>query len=221
MKDLFDPEDYLLISGIQHFVFCKHQWGLIHLEGIWEDNALTEEGRELHEKADNPELKESRKQTFISRGIEVISNKLKIRGRIDVIEFNKSNEGIKIKSKEGCYTPTIIEYKRGKPKLGLEDKAQLCALAMAFEEMKNIYMDYGYLFYFQTNHREKVLFDSQLRGYVENVINEMLNYSNLKFTPKPEKSKKCNGCSLKNECSKNFFNKNVNKYLNSFYKDLL
>lgn len=213
-----DSEDYLLISGIQHFVFCKHQWGLIHLEGIWEDNELTEEGRELHERADNSEFVETRRDKFISRGIEVISHDLKIKGKIDVIEFQKETHGIEVEGRLGSYCPTIIEYKRGKPKFGMEDKAQLCALAMAFEEMKKVTLECGFLFYFQTNHREKVLFDDELRTLVKNTISEMFEFSKTKTTPKPEKSKKCNGCSLKEDCTKNYYKKNIKNYLNSFYE---
>lgn len=31
MKE-YSEEDYLMISGIQHFVFCRRQWALIHVE---------------------------------------------------------------------------------------------------------------------------------------------------------------------------------------------
>ena len=45
------PEDeYLMISGIQHFAFCRRQWALIHIEQDWEENLRTAEGRILHEK---------------------------------------------------------------------------------------------------------------------------------------------------------------------------
>lgn len=46
------PEDeYLMISGIQHFAFCRRQWALIHIEQVWQENLRTAEGRILHENA--------------------------------------------------------------------------------------------------------------------------------------------------------------------------
>lgn len=39
------PDDYLLMSGIQHFCFCRRQWALIHLEQQWSENLRTAEGR--------------------------------------------------------------------------------------------------------------------------------------------------------------------------------
>ena len=34
-------EEYLMISGIQHFKFCRRQWALIHIEQQWEENIHT------------------------------------------------------------------------------------------------------------------------------------------------------------------------------------
>lgn len=50
----YEEEDFLLISGIQHFQFCKRQWALIHVEQQWEENVLTVEGQYLHQKAVSP-----------------------------------------------------------------------------------------------------------------------------------------------------------------------
>ncbi len=37
----YSEDDYLLLSGIQHYAFCRRQWALIHIEGLWCENALT------------------------------------------------------------------------------------------------------------------------------------------------------------------------------------
>ncbi len=55
-------EEYLMLSGIQHFQFCKRQWALIHIEQQWEENVRTIEGHYLHKKADNPFVREKRKE---------------------------------------------------------------------------------------------------------------------------------------------------------------
>lgn len=33
----FKEEDYLQLSGLQHFAFCHRQWALIHIEDQWEE----------------------------------------------------------------------------------------------------------------------------------------------------------------------------------------
>ncbi|MDU4715833.1 MAG: Dna2/Cas4 domain-containing protein, partial [Anaerococcus sp.] len=37
---MYGIDDYLMLSGIQHFLFCKRQWALIHIENLWEENIL-------------------------------------------------------------------------------------------------------------------------------------------------------------------------------------
>lgn len=196
-------------------MFCKHQWGLIHIEDVWQDNALTYEGSLLHKNVDDPEIKESRRDKFISRSVSVVSHKLKMQGVIDLIEFIKDKSGIYIEERKDYYKPIIIEYKRGRPKEGLEDSVQLCAQAIAFEEMRNCIIEYGYLYYFQTKKREKVIFSSSLRKTVIDLVNEMNEYYLAKRTPSPNKTSSCKNCSFNNICSKNFYNKNARKYINN------
>lgn len=47
----YKEEDYLLLSGIQHFVFCRRQWALIHIEQQWAENYRTTAGELMHKRA--------------------------------------------------------------------------------------------------------------------------------------------------------------------------
>ena len=62
----YQEEDYLMLSGIQHFAFCPRQWALIHIEQQWEDNIYTYRGQELHEKANDPVASEKRGDIIIT-----------------------------------------------------------------------------------------------------------------------------------------------------------
>ena len=44
----YKEEEFILLSGIQHFSFCRRQWALIHLEQQWKENVKTVEGNILH-----------------------------------------------------------------------------------------------------------------------------------------------------------------------------
>ena len=66
----YQEDDYLLLSGIQHFAFCRRQWALIHIEQQWEENIRTFEGRVLHENAHNSELREKRGDVLTIRAID-------------------------------------------------------------------------------------------------------------------------------------------------------
>ena len=45
---IYAEDDYLMISGIQHFKFCRRQWALIHIEQQWAENEYTVIGELMH-----------------------------------------------------------------------------------------------------------------------------------------------------------------------------
>ena len=49
--DEYREEEFLLLSGIQHFAFCRRQWALIHIEQQWQENEYTVEGELMHKRA--------------------------------------------------------------------------------------------------------------------------------------------------------------------------
>src|SRR5690606_21036690 len=130
-----DVDQYLLLSGIQHFLFCRRQWALIHIEQQWEENVRTTEGKYLHEKADKPFIREKRGNKLVVRAMPVKSNELKIYGVCDVVEFVRNKDGIPISGLDGKYKVYPVEYKRGKPKNDESDIMQLTAQALCLEEM--------------------------------------------------------------------------------------
>ena len=213
MKD-YREEDYLMISGIQHFVFCRRQWALIHVEQQWEENYFTVDGEHKHERADNPEVHEIRKNIISIHALLVKSHILGIAGKCDVVELKPSEKGVYLPQYNGHYSLAPIEYKRGKPKEDNADKLQLLAEACCLEEMLAARIDKGYLFYFETRRREEVLFTEELRQQLNKTIEEMHSYMNRGFTPKVKTGKKCKTCSLKDICLPVLNNnKNVEKYI--------
>lgn len=214
----YDEDDYLMLSGIQHFAFCKRQWALIHIENQWEENLRTVEGNIMHKRAhDGPKL-ESRKSTLISREMRVFSSDLGINGICDVVEFKKCNieceNTITLFQREGCYKVIPVEYKRGEPKINDADRLQLVAQAMCLEEMMCTNIDFGYLYYGATKHREKVEINEELRKTVKQICNQMHEYFQRRYTPKVKMTKSCNACSLKDICiPKLMKNSSVHDYI--------
>lgn len=194
-------EDYLWLSGIQNFAFCRRQWALMRIEGVWQDNQLTAEGTVQHEKAHDPFVKESRGDVYIVRAMRVVSRELAISGECDVVEFYRDDiSGVNIFGKPGKWIPCPIEYKHGRSKIGDEDRMQLCAEAMCLEEMLCCSISFGYLFYQSTRRREKVILTDELRSKVRASVEEMWDYQKRGFTPKVRKTKKCSNCSINDLC---------------------
>ena len=169
---MYDENDFLLLSGIQHFAFCRRQWALIHIEQQWSENLRTVEGRLLHQKAHDGNLRERRGDVLVSRGMPVCSRSMGVSGACDVVEFHKSRSGITLYGEEGLYQVIPIEYKRGKPKIGHEDVVQLTAEGMCLEEMLCCEIPFGYLYYGEIRHRDKVEFSKDLRAEVRKMFEE-------------------------------------------------
>lgn len=200
MKSDYTPDDLLPLSGIQHFLFCRRQWALIHVEQQWKENALTAEGRIMHKRADDPFFTETRNGVITARSVPIASYRLGLSGICDVVEFTTSPEGVKLPNREGLYLAAPVEYKRGKPKRDPIDEAQLCAQAMCLEEMLALTIPRGYLYYGETRHREEIELTAELRTLVREMSDEMHNYFSRGYTPKVKTSKACRSCSLADIC---------------------
>ena len=196
----YSQDDYLMISGIQHFKFCRRQWALIHVEQQWAENEHTVVGELMHKKAHDPYLIEKRKDVIIVRALPVSSRSIGISGECDIVEFHKCDEGIKLIGHRGLYSVYPVEYKKGKSKESDEDKLQLAAQAMCLEEMFLTQIPEGALYYGETRRREVVEFTEEIRNQVKSIFEEMHGYYERKYTPKVKTTKACSGCSLKDIC---------------------
>ena len=196
----YSEEDFLQLSGLQHFVFCPRQWALIHVEKQWSENLRTTEGKLLHENAHNTDFRERKKNVVIVRGLAIFSRKLGLSGQCDVVEFHKKADGVELQGEKGTWLPFPVEYKRGHPKEHLADEIQLCAQAMCLEEMLCCDIPAGALFYGEPRRRTPVEFTPKLREIVVAASEEMHRYASRGYTPKCKQSKSCVACSLKEVC---------------------
>lgn len=196
----FEQEDFLQLSGLQHFAFCRRQWALIHVEVQWADNLRTVEGDLFHHRAHDEKLRERRENLLILRNLPVFSPTLGVSGRCDVVEFRADPQGVSLHGEEGLWLPYPVEYKKGAPKSHNADVLQLCAEAMCLEEMLCCSVPGGALFYGEPRRRTVVEFTEEVRGEVKRMLEEMHALARRGYTPKVKPSKSCNACSLKELC---------------------
>ena len=197
----YREEEYLRISGIQHFAFCRRQWALIHVEQQWQDNAHTVGGDIFHARAHDRTATEKRGDRLTVRGLCVFSAELGVSGECDVVEFVRNDTlGAPLNGYEGKWLPTPIEYKSGLSKVGDEDRLQLCVQALCLREMLGCPIDLAYLYYGKSNHREAVPITASLCTDAKKMLSEMHAYMERGYTPKVKPDKRCNACSLKEIC---------------------
>ncbi len=216
----YKEEEYLQLSGLQHFSFCRRQWALIHIEQQWAENLATADGRILHEKAHDADSCEKRGKLMITRDMSIHSAELGISGSCDVVEFRQKADGITLTGQDGQWQPYPVEYKRGRPKINDADRLQLCAQAMCLEEMLCCDIPEGALYYGQTRHRERVVLDALLRQQVKTMLAEMHELYRRSHTPRVKPSGGCGGCSLKDVCLPKLMRKRtVAEYLRGSLED--
>lgn len=90
---MYEEDEFLQLSGIQHFSFCRRQWALAYIELQWNENVRTVEGHLLHERAHDRTIAEKRGDIIVSRAMPVHSRELGISGECDVVEFHRSHGG--------------------------------------------------------------------------------------------------------------------------------
>jgi len=190
---IYLEQEYLSLSALQHMLFCKRQCALIHIEQLWVENKFTAEGRVMHERVDRGDQMD-RGKIRIEYSLPLKSKCLGISGKADVVEFHRQD------SAEKKWMPFPVEYKRGKPKKDLSDKVQLCAQAMCLEEMLDVSIEAGALFYGKTRRRLDVLFDDDLRGQTIATARELHEMIYAGITPPPKYEKKCDTCSFVSFC---------------------
>ena len=187
----YSEDDLIMLSALQHLVFCPRQCALIHIEQIWNENRATAEGRIMHERVHEQDH-ESRGSVRIEYGLPLRSLRLGLIGKADVVEFRRLDKG--------SWQPFPVEYKRGKPKVDHCDMIQLCAQAICLEEMLDVSVPSGAIFYGRTRRRLDVSFDDNFRKETEEAAKRAHDLIDSGMTPPPVYEKRCESCFLIGEC---------------------
>ncbi|MDP3274839.1 MAG: CRISPR-associated protein Cas4 [Deltaproteobacteria bacterium] len=186
-----DVDDFLPMSALQHLSFCPRQCALIHIDRVWMDNGRTAEGTLLHERADLPGG-ESRPGVRVERALWLRSERLRLVGRADIVEITQGPDGARV--------VCPIEYKRGKRGEWIHDEVQLCAQAMALEEMLGCEITEAKIYYGQSRRRRTVLLTSALREHTAALARALYTMMARGVLPAAEPGPKCTHCSLQSAC---------------------
>ena len=154
----------------------------------------------MHERVHGNES-ETRGDIRITRGLPLASRRLGLVGVADVVEFHRDPEStFKLPGRQGTWRVYPVEYKRGKRKKGNFDEVQLCAQALCLEEMLEVIIPEGSLYYGQTRNRVVVSLDESLRretGLLAERFHELMDSGR---TPPPSIGTHCKSCSLVGDC---------------------
>jgi CRISPR-associated exonuclease Cas4 len=205
-------DDFLPLSGIQHLVFCERQCALIHVDGVFAENAFTTEGRILHESVAEPGGR-LREGVRVETDVWVRSETLRLVGRADRVESWVQDGAL-------CLRP--VESKRSRRKSLHADCIQLCAQAMALEEMRSVAIPSGELYYINSRRRLDVAFGADLREATTRAAARFHEIVRSKTTPLAQPNARCRSCSLNELCLPGLFQSHtkLERYLTAAWSDL-
>lgn len=188
---MLEDDALIPVSAINHFLFCERRCALIHVEGVFQENAHTLEGAFLHERADTPGV-ENRPGVRIVRALPLFSRRLGLTGKADIVEFHKQPDGSEV--------PLPVDYKRGPRRKWDNDDAQLCAQALCLEEMLATPVPAGAIFHAASKRRREVPFTPELRAMTETAIKHVRVLIASGRVPPAVLKPRCDGCSLRGVC---------------------
>jgi CRISPR-associated exonuclease Cas4 len=184
--DEIQTQTPVALRALEHYAYCPRQCALIHVEGIWADNEHTVKGRAGHKRADNAAPR-TEKGRLVVRGMELWSDQLALHGRADAVEF----------SADGTIEP--VEYKIG-VKHGNSAELQVCAQAFCLEEMFDIDILNGSVWYSKTKRRHRFPLTLELRETTRLTIAHIRELSSQRILPTAPNDARCEHCQLKSHC---------------------
>ena len=178
--------DYISIASLNQYSYCAHRCWRMFCAGEFADNQYTIEGTSLHDRVHRMgEI--NRDETSQVRAIWLKSERYKLIGKSDLIE-----------SAEGKIYP--VEYKRGRKGEWDNDELQVCAQVLCLEEMTGKTIATGYVYYARSHQRQLVEISEVLRQETIALINAIQFLLQTGKMPLPNYSKRCQGCSLYQQC---------------------
>jgi CRISPR-associated exonuclease Cas4 len=181
-----DNKEPIMISALNHYLYCPRRCALIHVEQTFQENIYTMRGKEVHEHADEASS-HLEAGVRVERALPIWSKRLNLVGKADVVEFHGD-------------IPYPVEYKSGRHKEFENDYLQLCAQAVCLEEMFNVTIDKGALYWHGSRERKEIVLTDALKVQVQEVAEAVNKMMAVRKMPSPVNDGRCADCSLRESC---------------------
>jgi CRISPR-associated exonuclease Cas4 len=200
-KETMQTSEWIPISLLNAYVYCPRRFYYEFALAEMVVNEHVFEGQQLHERVDQfgSTLRDEKMQL---RHIYLCSPRLGLVGYCDLLEVEGAITDLSTLAMQNKLYP--VEYKKGKMGKWLSDHAQLCAQALALEEVLNVApmsIQRGYVFYISSARRDEVIIDEALRKQTLAALAEARHIAMLDRPPAPITNwRKCRDCSLEPIC---------------------
>ena len=203
------PEDWATVDMVAQFTFCPRRFHLMYVEGRWEENQYTIEGKAIHRRVDRIEqllpeafapaqAAEAEPQDDappeIARSVSLAHELLGFMGKLDLVSADpEGGEAVPVETKRGRVPAVPL---RSYP----PERVQLMAQGLLLRQ-HGYRSDHGFIYFAGSRTRVRVEFDAELEAQTLAVIAAVREGRTATVMPPPlEDSPKCWGCSLCGIC---------------------
>ncbi len=179
-------EPVVALRALEHFSYCPRQAAIVHVDGVWFDNAHTVRGVRGHRRVDAAPSRVERGRRVL-RGVELWSERYGLTGRADTVEVLA----------DGSVEP--VEYKHGR-RHGRNAEIQLCAQALCLEEMLDVSIEVGHVWYAGPRRRDRVAIDAELRALTLDTVAAIRALHDATQLPEAVNDARCDECQLLGYC---------------------
>ena len=186
----------LTIDMVHQYAYCPRRMQLMYVDGRWDDNLFTDQGRSAHARVDAVEdplpPPDADPEPVVARSVSLASETLGLTGKLDLLEVT-DGEAIPVETKRGF--PPDNEEGSYEP-----ERVQLMCQALLLREHRHDSVR-GMLYYAAARRRISVDFTPELEARTLFLINETRAARQcIELRPPLLDSPKCFGCSLVGIC---------------------
>jgi CRISPR-associated protein Cas1 len=201
-----NQDDLLPVRMLNEYAYCPRLFHLMQMEGRWEDNAYTVEGRNAHRRVDRidhalpdpddepdtPAAAGGDEPPVVSRSVSLGSERLGITAKLDLVS-TAGTEALPVESKRGRVPDT--------PERSWEpERVQLMAQGLLLRD-HGYTCDHGVLYFAGSRTRVDISFSPELESVTLHYIQLARAALHGEQLPPPlVDSPKCIGCSLAGIC---------------------
>ena len=203
IPDIDESFEKIPKTHLNAYAYCPRRFFYEFALGEMLVNEHVLEGQQLHERVDATGSR-VRDEKLQMRRVYVCATRLGLVGFCDLLEAENAAIGddLQIAARDGKIYP--VEYKKGKIGKWVSDHTQLCAQALALEEVLQLAagsIRRGYVFYISSARRDEVAIDETLRIATLNALADARRIAAMNRPPPPITNwRKCRDCSLEPLC---------------------
>ena len=194
----------ITIRELQHYVYCPHRWGLIHIGCDWDENLFVNRAQIMHKNADDGKSKFFRGKNIV-HSVCVYNDDYGLYGILDCLELIPSNDGCYVEKYGERFAISVVEYKphfTEREAADTSDKIQLIAQKVCVDKMFETDAS-AYIYYADTKKRRPVEFSAHDYKLLENTLEEIRRFYTAAEIPPIKKKQYCGGCSIRDICMPN------------------